>query len=44
VVVGNPKPRSTPGLFLREHDYLGSPALEAWLDRARPLVEGSMNE
>jgi FMN reductase len=34
----------TPGLFLPEHDYLGSPALEAWVNRARPLVERSMNE
>lgn len=34
----------TPALFLPEYDYLGSPALEAWLNRARPLVERSMNE
>jgi FMN reductase len=34
----------TPGLFLREQEYLGSPALETWLNRARPLVDGSMNE
>ncbi|HXW79198.1 MAG TPA: NAD(P)H-dependent oxidoreductase [Acidimicrobiales bacterium] len=28
----------TPGLFLPESDYAGSEALDAWVDRARPLV------
>lgn len=31
-----------PGLFVPEKDYLGSEALEAWFDRAVPLVRASM--
>jgi FMN reductase len=27
-----------PGLFLLESDYQGSPALESWVERARPLL------
>jgi hypothetical protein len=28
----------TAGLFLVEADYLGSEALDRWVERARPLV------
>jgi FMN reductase len=29
----------TSGLFLLEADYAGSPALDAWVERSRPLLE-----
>ncbi len=32
----------TAGLFLPESEYAGSKALDAWLDRTRPLVEPSI--
>jgi FMN reductase len=32
----------TPGLFLLESDYAGSPALDDWLERARPALAGAV--
>ena len=34
----------TAGLFLAESEYAGSAALDAWLERARPLVESSVGK
>ena len=31
----------TPGLFLPESDYAGSPALDAWVGPARRMVNSS---
>ncbi len=31
-----------PGLFLPENEFSGSEALDAWVERARPLIEASV--